>query len=333
MYYSQLLELDDVLSEEQIRIIDDLLASMNSNTVLTLSRFMERTGLELDSCKTALKRLCEMNLLSVRYAIRCPECNIILKEEVEFINIESAIYCHRCEEYMNITSEDIEVIYLIVASPFDLGQQYSVPQIAVALATDLLSTFMEEKEFNKHFYNPSEEQYTEMKRIYDSIFEPQDNTTEKGNTLENLSRFMFNCCIQYKARKLRTKQNDIDCFVRVKFAVIGSILSELGSEICVECKNEERTPSITYFKKLQSIMADNNVKFGIIISNKPAPSTFGESAKYLYLRCQTIIISLDKNDLNEIVIMRKNLLECIERKAYEIKMNVQNELKESGLFD
>lgn len=333
MYYSQLLELNDNFTEEQIYLIDDLLTSMTSNTVLTLSRFIEKTGLDTNSCKSALKRLCDINLLSMRYAVRCPECELILKEETDLSNIGNSIYCHKCEEDMDITSDDIEVIYFIVTPPFDLGQQYSVKQIAVAQSADILSNYLSEKDFNKMFYNPSEEQYTEMKRIYDSVFEPQDNTTKQGNTLENLSRFIFECCIQYTARKLRTSQNDIDCFVRSRFAVAGSILSELGSEICVECKNEKNSPKISYFKKLQSIMADNNVKFGIIISKEPAPSTYAESAYILYLKDKVTIISIDSKDLEKIVIERKNLLECIERKAYEVKINANNNWEKVGIFD
>lgn len=333
MYYSQLLELNDDFTEEQIYLIDNLLASMTSNTVLTLSRFMEMTGLDINSCKSALKRLCDINLLLMRYAVRCPECELILREETDLDNIGNSIYCHKCEADMNITSDDIEVIYLIVTPPFDLGQQYSVRQVAVAQAADILSNHLPAGDFNKIFYNPSEEQYTEMKRIYASIFESQDNTTEQGNTLENLSRFIFNCCVQYTARKLRTEQNDIDCFVRSKFSVVGSILAELGSEICVECKNEKSPPTITYFKKIQSIMDDNNVKFGIILSKEAAPSTYANSANLLYIKKGTIIISIDKNDLREIVIERKNLLECIERKACEIKMTAKNDLVEIGLFD
>lgn len=333
MYYSQLLELNDDFTEKQIYLIDNLLASMTSNTVLTLSRFMEKTELDINSCKSALKRLCDINLLSMRYAVRCPECDLILKEEDNLNNIENNIYCHKCEEDMNITSDDIDVIYLIVAPPFDLGQQQSVRQVAVAQAADILSNYLSEEDFNKMFYNPTEEQYAVMKSIYNSVFEPQDDTTKQGNTLENLSRFIFNCCKQYTARKLRTEQNDIDCFVRSKFSAVGSILAELGSEICVECKNEKRTPTITYFKKMQSIMDDNNVKFGIILSKEAAPSTYADSAILLYIKKGAIIISIDKNDLRGIVIERKNLLECIERKAYEIKMMAKNDLVEIGLFD
>ncbi len=334
MYYSQLLELNDIFTKEQIDKTYDLLSSMNSNTVLTLSRFIEKTGADVISGKSVLRRLCDIKILLMRYAVRCPECGLILSESKDLNNIGSSAYCHRCEEDMSITSDDIDAIYFISEPPFDSGQQYnSVKQYTVAQAADTLSNYLSAKDFNKMFYNPSEEQYTEMKSIYYSIFEPQDNTTKQGNTLENLSRFIFNCCIQYKAGKLRTEQNDIDCFVRSKFAVAGSILSEFGPEICVECKNEKVPPSITYFKKLQSIMEDYNVKFGIIISKEAAPSTYAYSAKILYMSRKVIIISIDKYDLKEIVIERKNLLKCIERKACEIKMDAQSDLEEIGLFD
>lgn len=319
MFYSRLSALNNELNNNQLEILNGLLNTLTPNSILTLSEFLEKTNFEVDIAKNILNKLCTEKILFQSFAIRCPVCDILLKKEADIKNIDDTIYCYKCQENVDISSDDIEVIYKITSIPFDYGQQCEIQQVAVAHSIDILSNFLTINDFNSIFYNPTDSDYEKLNELYDKVFDTYSTTTEQGNALENLTRCLFNLCIQYKSTKLRTELNDIDCFVRSKFAVKGSILSELGSEIYVECKNENKTPSISYFQKLQCIMSNSSGKFGIIVSKAAPPKTYGQAAKNLYLQKQNIIISVSGDDLKKIVKDKKNLLECIEMKACEIK--------------
>lgn len=319
MFYSRLSTLSNELNSDQLESIDELLKALTPNSILTLSEFLKKTNFEIDFAKNILNKLCNENILFQSFAIRCPVCDILLKKESNIKNIDNAIYCYKCQESVDISSDDIEVIYKITSSPFECGQQCEIKQIAVAHSIDILSNFLTVNDFNSIFYSPTDSDYEKLNELYDKVFDSYSTTTEQGNALEILTRCLFDLCIQYKSTKLRTELNDIDCFVRSKFVIKGSILSELGSEIYVECKNENQKPKISYFQKLQSIMSNSSGKLGIIVSKKVPPKTFCQAAKNLYLQKQNIIIYISGDDLKKIIKNKKNLLECIEMKACEIK--------------
>lgn len=330
MFYSRLSTLNNELNNDQLESINELLNTLTPNSILTLSEFLKKTNFEVYLAKNILNKLCNENILFQSFAIRCPICDILLKKEADIKNIDHTIYCYKCQENVDISSDDIEVIYKITSIPFECGQQCEIQQVAVAHSIDILSNFLTVNDFNNIFYNPTDSDYEKLNNLYDKVFDTYSTTTEQGNALENLTRCLFDLCIQYKCTKLRTELNDVDCFVRSKFAVKGSILSELGSEIYVECKNENQKPKISYFQKLQSIMSNSSGKFGIIVSKKAPPKTYIKAAKFLYLQEQKIIISVSGNDLKKIIKDKKNLLECIEMKACEIKTQA-NQIKD--LFD
>ena len=56
-------------------------------------------------------------------------------------------------------------------------------------------------------------------------------------------------------------------------------------------------------------------------------------ANQIYLRDDIIIISIDKNDLEEIVFKKSNLLECISRKIDAVKLNATKDLIALGLYN
>jgi len=73
--------------------------------------------------------------------------------------------------------------------------------------------------------------------------------------------------------------------------------------------------------------------FGIIVSKRKAPRTFVKLARDIFLKNNIIIISMDSGDLEEIIVHRKNLLEMLERKIEEIKLNATKDLRALGLYE
>lgn len=97
--------------------------------------------------------------------------------------------------------------------------------------------------------------------------------------------------------------------------------------------NENKTPGITYFNKLHSSLINNSLQFGIIISKFRAAKTLQKFSHDIFLKDKMIIINLDRNDLEKIVKGRANLLELLERKIGEVKLDTRNDLVELGLFE
>lgn len=63
-----------------------------------------------------------------------------------------------------------------------------------------------------------------------------------------------------------------------------------------------------------------------------APKTFISLSNKIFLKDNIIIISIDKADLQSIIYDRENLLECIERKIDEVKLQASQDLVEYGLY-
>ena len=73
------------------------------------------------------------------------------------------------------------------------------------------------------------------------------------------------------------------------------------------------------------------MKFGIILSKKPAPSTFKENANHFFLKDDTVIISFDMQHLKKVVCDRDNLIELLECGVNEVILNANKSLGQDGL--
>ena len=131
---------------------------------------------------------------------------------------------------------------------------------------------------------------------------------------------------------MRPRPNQVDCYVRNKLGSPGVPGIEVIKYFCIEYKNENKTPEITYLNKLHSILKTTGIEFGILVSNKSAPSTYCQAANKIYLNDKIIIISICKSDLNSIISDNVNLLDLIEMKINEVKLDATKSLKELGLY-
>ena len=202
------------------------------------------------------------------------------------------------------------------------------------------SIFLAGNNINEYLFHPTDKEYEKLKSMYKSIKNRSGTTKKIGDTLEDLTEYLFNLCSIFKAAGIRTSTNQIDCCVRNRMYLKYGILDIIGGRFFIECKNEGKTPSGGYMSKLHSIIANTNsgengrcIKFGIIISKEKAPSTYKDLAVKYYLNDGIVIISICGDELKNLFDKKGNLLDLIERKANEIMMDSTTDLVEAGLYE
>ena len=341
MSCSRLSVLREFLTKSQYFSLIDFLSSLSPGSKLTESKLMSNTDLDNQVIRSVLDKLLELEVLERSFAVKCPECGLLVKSFDKIYEIEKACKCYHCDTIFEVENDDVYVIYSFKNYPFDTGQQidslakFDVHAESVALTTDSLASFISKNniDLNRVFFSPSEGDYKQLETMYNSVFKRQPNTKETGDVLENLITKLFSLCHNFTVSSVRLHPNQIDCYVRNTMFIPGISDSNCIDSFMIECKNEEATPKSGYVNKLHSILNVSGCIFGIIASKYSAPRTFIELANKIYLSDRIIIISIDKNDLYSIVLKKSNLLECVERKITEVKLNATKDLQEIGLYN
>lgn len=345
MCCSHLSMLQGMLTEEQIEKLRLYFLSLigGAQNNITVSKVSNAINIPHNVISQVLTKCVKEKVLDVSYAIRCPECNMLLKRVDSFSEIlETEIECYGCNEIVEITVQDIEVIYsLRDASVFIAGQQEKEePPARSVVLEDSVNGILLAGGINEYLFKPTDEQYKELVDMYDRVKQKGTTTKKTGDTLENLTEHLFNMCEIFRVAGIRTITNQIDCCVRNKLFINFGVFKMLGGRFIIECKNEGRTPKGEYLSKLHSIISIANagskgecIKFGIIISKKKGPKTFKQLATKLYLSEGIVIISICGDELENLFQTKGNLLEMIERKATEIMLDATTDLHEAGLYE
>lgn len=294
--------------------------------------------IDLNLAQSLLKYLVDVHLFKYSFAVKCPECGLLLCSTDSVTDIDREIYCYNCEEMFSISPDDVEVVYIFDNYPFVNGQQSQAKnglEESAALHTDSLTQLLKSGglDLNSIFFSPTEAQYSDLQTQYFNIFNMQKNTKATGDTLECLTINLFSLCKHFRAVPIRLKPNQIDCYVRNKLYIPGITQANCIDSFEIECKNESRPPKAGYLNKLHSILGLSGKNFGIIISKCLAPKTINTLANQIYLKDKIIIIAIDKNDLSSIILDKKNLLEIIECKIETVKLNATQDLRSIGLYD
>lgn len=338
MSSSQFLTIRPLLSEEQYDTIEKYFKSLSSTCKLTASNFSCSTKIDFPLAQKVLKSLVDAKVLKHFFGIRCPTCGILLQSVESLALIEKQLYCYHCEENVEITTDDVEVFYSFNEYPFALGQQQSdsanAPMQVAALGQDSLAQLLRSNNYDLYaeFFSPTEEEYSNLKNLYADAFQKGMSTKKKGDALEALTMKLFNLCAHFRAKGIRLKPNQIDCYVRNKLFIPGISQANCLDSFIIECKNEAKTPKSTYMNKLHSILRLSGKQFGIIVSRSRAPKTYATLAHQLYLGEKIIMITFDREDLKLIVMGKANLLECMARKIDEVKLDATKSLVELGLY-
>lgn len=344
MYYSRLLELQGLLNDKQIEQLDEYFAGLIGSAAsnITVSKVVYNLEMEPRLASKVLTRCKEIGVVEASYAIRCPECSMLIKKVSSLHEIpKECIECYNCNAEIEISPCNIEIIYAIVDTGVFLNEQqndYGTSARSVVQMDSMESIFLAGG-VNSYLFHPTDEEYEELLRMYDAINNVTGTTKKIGDTLENLTKYLFNLCPIFCANGIRTTTNQIDCFVRNKMYLKYGIFDNIGSRIIIECKNESDTPSGGYMSKLHSIISNTNaggkgecVKLGIIISKKPGPSTFKELAVKSYLSDGIVMIAICGKELKKLFEDKGNLLDLIERKVSEIMMDSTVDLVKAGLY-
>ena len=345
MYYSHLSVLMDLISEDKInelgKYFTNLIGGAREN--ITVLKVAKAIGVTPIISSKILTKCVQAGLLKVSFAIRCPECNVLIKR-TDLLSelLDEAFECYGCNEIIEPSAENIEVLYAIKdKGVFIEGQQKEyVPFARTVAREDSLKSIFEAGGVNEYLFSLTDEQYDVLLEKYNGIKSRKGTTKNIGDTLENFVIELFNMCPIFKAAGIRTATNQIDCCVRNKLYVDFGVLSTMGLRFFIECKNENKTPRGDYLSKLHSIISATNaddkekcIKFGIIISKMRGPSTFKELAVKYYLINKIVIISICGDEIEKMLKAKGNLLELIERKATEIMLDSTFDLQEAGLYE
>ena len=225
-------------------------------------------------------------------------------------------------------------------SVFTEGQQEGVDlSVRAVVPEDSMESIFLAGGVNKYFFHPTDDEYKKLEEMYKAVKNSSGTTKKIGDTLENLTEYLFNLCPIFRATGIRTTTNQIDCCVRNKMYLKYGILDIIGGRFFIECKNESSTPSGGYMSKLHSIISNTNsekgrcIKFGIIVSKEKGPSTFKELAVKTYLNDGIVIIAICGDELKKMFEEKGNLLDLIERKANEIMLDSTTDLVKAGLYE
>lgn len=344
MYYSRLSMLQEIITEDKIKQLEDFFATQIGSAAdnITVSKVKKALGVPASVASRILTKCKEAGIVTASYAVRCPECNMLIKKVDSIADLPKGKFeCYGCDEEIEITPADIEIIYAIVdKGVFIEGQQYEYENSARAVVhEDSMESIFLAGGINEYLFSPTEEDYLHLKKMYNSIKNRKGTTKKIGDSLEDLVIELFNLCPIFRAAGIRTSTNQIDCCVTNKMFIGFGVLNTIGERFFIECKNENQTPSGGYMSKLHSIIDNTNaggkancVKFGIIVSKEKGPSTFKDLAIKYYLSEGIVMISICGEELEELIDNQGNLLEFIDRKASEIMFDATTDLKEVGLY-
>ena len=218
MCCSRLLMLRDLLDQEQIEKLEKYFSGLIGGAAKSITVSKVATALNISSglASKILTKCKEKEILSVCYCIRCPMCNTLIKKVNSLAEIpEGTFICYSCDEEIEIEPGDIEIIYsLNDESVFIKGQRKEIIN-EISARSVVPENTMEEiflaGNVNEYLFHPKEEEYDKLLRMYNNI-ESREGTTKKiGDTLEGLTKYLFNLCPVFKAAEIKTTTNQIDC--------------------------------------------------------------------------------------------------------------------------
>ena len=110
MLSSQLSRLKEILKKSELERVEQYVDSLTLNSKITISKFATNTDINTDLAMKVLDMLSAMDILSLKFGIRCPECGFLIELVDSFVDIDSTVECYSCESEGDITSDNIEVI-------------------------------------------------------------------------------------------------------------------------------------------------------------------------------------------------------------------------------
>ena len=345
MFYKQFLKFIDTFDKEIIEDIDFWLATLpdSRSNVISTSLVSSKFGIEYSIAEIILDSAYKGGILKKKYMIVCADedCEFPVRtvEQNELLDIlGESMLCTNCECEFQVSLENTYVIFERIKLP-EVPEAEIKAEVLKRLGNangdwgnfshaDSLAN--NEEEVYKLFYDPDESAYVRLLEYQGQLDAQYENTTEKGNVLEELAVELFNQIKgAHATNKLKTYTNQFDCTVKMDLmTTFPSVIQILVPYFIVECKNEKVTPSNTYFHKLSDIMSCNEAKVGIVMSRKKASTEDMQIAHDQYLLNKATggryLISLSDDDLDALIKKRVNLLKYLNHKIVEMTTNARN---------
>jgi len=349
MFYPELLQIRNY--KMFANIIDEIdtyfaFLPLRQKDKISASTVSVQLGIDYSIVESLLEACCGLGILYKQFAIRCPECGGTLKitdSDNLVSDISSIKDCYMCdEENITVTKEDIYILYKLVKGPsnspdkikkhadelFDNnGPLSSGTTIKKQIEDNIINP-------NDLFYRPKPNEKKKLKELFAGLKSNFKNTTDQGNSLNDLAIYLLNLVKCFTASKvIHTPTNQFDCTVANKLCLRPSILEDIGSFFIVECKHEDEKPGNTYYHKIMNILRLNHMKFGMIFSMKEITKPCVIIAHENYLNSEILVISISYDDLNRIVNDDINFLEIVASKVLQVKTNLTTDLDKTGLFN
>ncbi len=347
MFFSHLSKLETQFSLTMLEKSDQYLASLTPTaaTLITASKLSLAIGESYPTCFEFLKACVDIGFMIKNYALLCPECRTITRivSSLNDLEIDNE-YCHRCDEVIcydeTNLADNVVVIFSIkdITFPFVNGQQLvqmstEVELLATCPRGDLSEAIRLRVVGFDELFSYTDENHTKLLQLIAEIKQPKNTTTAVGATLEEFCTYLFNICPIFRAtRKLRTKTNQIDTFVRITSALPDGLFGIKTNFFAIECKNESTPPKGEYLNKLHSILRAMSAELGIIVSKKAPPNTFPVLAHDMFLKDGMCFIWFDLDELEKMVNRKHNLLSLMDQKILGLKTNATRPLSELGLY-
>lgn len=343
MYYQTLLTLNEKYEGQLIEKYDTWLFNLpkREDDRISIGKVANELQIEFIIAKNLLEDSVVLNLLEHRYAIKCPECG----HAIELVSIES-LYdkikeiknCDACEsEDLEITDEDVQILY---KKKHEVDEKKTTIQankeISKLTETDSLKGFIEDDivKPNDIFYNPTEEEKENMASLFNEIGKEASSSTEKGEQLRGLVEYILRRVKIFEAANIRTATNELDCLVKNKLMFAKPYFTnDLGSIVIVECKNEQEKPTNTYFHKLQGLLKIFKAKSGIVFAIQQPTRVVRLIANNNYLIDNTILISIDKEELRKVVFEGLNFLDLLENKIISLRIDATTYIDDNKVFE
>lgn len=356
MYYPELLEIiDKIGTKDAIEKIDKYLAFLpnRSEKILTISGVANKLELDFTIVEVLFKCIYEIGLLKKVYICKCPECGreiFTCEKDTLLDKVKEFSFCRKCKGEIEVSIDDVYVGFKVIKQPnLDENGIREETERLLGISENINSLndleslkelFDKDKE-NPHdfFYNPSEADREEFKRLFESLdLDYGDSTTAQGKALEGLICKLFGRCRGMTATPIiRTPTNQIDCTVRNDYLIRLTVYNELGSIVNVECKNEPKDkPDNNYYHKLRSIITgsknDKEQAVGIIVSRLEPTGPCKILAREYFLLDKIIIINICDEDLKRIIYNKANFLDVLQEKIQTIKRSISTDPEKHKLY-
>lgn len=212
----------------------------------------------------------------------------------------------------------------------------------LSYALDILNSISDEYRYQKicQLSNKQENTYqellTEFKALHELVEDenaPSNLHNQKGEALEKLVSYLLNISggIFIVDRNLRTSTNEIDQVVSLnekgKVLAGHNLIDIKLNSFLGECKNYNKSISVTYIGKFCSLLLTNNIKIGILFSYHGISGSGWNNGtglvKKFYLHKEKIedrycIIDFSIREF-EAILNGKNLLQIIEEQLKSLQ--------------